>query len=412
VYPLSSSGSGWSRGAATLSRRLCRGVAPLLAPTVGALVIGLHVLVLGGAWRRRLVSVIGPLEAPPVGPSPARPPARPPGRSGRGAGSSGSGGGGSSVTFAHELRRRLAALRVLSEAIELRNGRDGDVDRLVHLLVRELHDLEELEGVMLGVGRRGTREEVDVLEVAGAAARTVELARRGEVTVRASRRPLRVVADPTMLRQALENLMDNAATCGVGHPVEVVVRVAVARRLAGVEVVVADRGPGLGRAGVSRRAGQGVGLPLVRKFARDSGGWLWCGNRDGGGAVFGLWLPVDGVTLPGRAAGAGGVVGRGGDPAGRNGHSRTANRNGNGHTRNANGTSGANGHGTSANGHSANGTNGHSANGTNGHSGNRNANGTNANGTNANGTNANGTNGHGTNGHGTNGHGTNGMRRA
>jgi hypothetical protein len=67
-------------------------------------------------------------------------------------------------------------------------------------------------------------------------------------------------------------------------------------------VLVADRGPGLGRASASRRAGQGVGLPLVRKFAQDSGGRLWSHNREGGGAMFGLWLPVEGRILARLAA--------------------------------------------------------------------------------------------------------------
>jgi signal transduction histidine kinase len=59
-------------------------------------------------------------------------------------------------------------------------------------------------------------------------------------------------------------------------------------------VLVADHGPGVGRASASRRAGQGVGLPLVHKFAQDSSGRLWCNNRNGRGAIFGLWLPVKG----------------------------------------------------------------------------------------------------------------------
>jgi hypothetical protein len=331
-----------------LSRLIRRGAEPLLAPTAGALVIGFHVLALGHAWRRQYLPVMGPLEAPPVTRSAAHPST--PARSAGGSGSTtGNGHGGQNVTFAHELRRRLAALRVLSEAIELRNGSNGDIDRLVHLLVRELHDLEQLEAAMLGAGRRDTREEVDVLEVAEAAAQTVGLARRSQITVKGSKRPLRVFTNPTMLRQALENLMDNAATCGAGHPVEVIVRLAVTRRLPGVEVLVADRGPGLGRASASRRSGQGVGLPLVRKFAQDSAGRLWSRDRDGGGAVFGLWLPIEGTTLPRLADGAGEATARASDLAGRNGHSR----NGNGHG--PNGGNGGNGHSRSGSGNGANG---------------------------------------------------------
>jgi signal transduction histidine kinase len=189
------------------------------------------------------------------------------------------------------LRRRLAALRVLSEAIELRTT-ENDVDRLVHMLVQELHDLEQLESALLGTPRRDALEEVDVLEIAQSAAQTVGWARKSKINVQGSKRSLRIRSNPTMLRQALENLIDNAATCGMGAPVDVIVRFSVARRLPGIEILVADRGPGLGRAPASRRSGGGVGLQLVRKFVQEASGRLWSRDREGGGALFGMWLPA------------------------------------------------------------------------------------------------------------------------
>jgi signal transduction histidine kinase len=200
------------------------------------------------------------------------------------------------VTFAHELRRRLAALRVLSEALEIRKD-EAEVERLVHMLARELHDLEQLDSEMLGSSRRDALEDIDVLETAQSAAQTVGWARKSQIRVQGSKRPLRIRSNPTMLRQALENLIDNAAICGSGAPVDVVVRYSIARRLPGIEVLVADRGPGLGRASATRRSGGGVGLQLVRKFAQEAGGRLWSDDREGGGALFGLWLPVGRLSL-------------------------------------------------------------------------------------------------------------------
>jgi two-component system, OmpR family, sensor histidine kinase MtrB len=252
-----------------------------------------------------LSSPLGAAEAPAVVHRLSRSPGAgaPASAPGGGAPASAPRGGGQNVTFAHELRRRLAALRVLSEAIQIRAAA-GDVDRLVHMLVRELHDLEQLESAMLGSQRRDTLEDVDVLETAQAAAQTVGWARESQIKVQGSRRPLRVRSNPTMLRQALENLIDNAATCGMGAPVDVVVRWSVARRLPGIEVLVADRGPGLGRAPASRRSGGGVGLQLVRKFVQESGGRLWSHDREGGGALFGLWLPAGKPSVNGNGVSA------------------------------------------------------------------------------------------------------------
>jgi hypothetical protein len=334
------------------------------------MLVGLHALTAGQVWRKLLLPTLGPLQAPPANHRASRLPA-----TGAPATSGASPAGGTNVTFAHELRRRLAALRMLSEAIEVRNG-EADRERLVHMLVRELHDLEQLESAMLDSSLRDTHEEVEVLEVAQAAAQTVGWARKSKIKVQGSKRPLKVRSNPTMLRQALENLIDNAATCGVGEPVDVIVRYSMARRLAGIEVLVADRGPGLGKAPAHRRSG-GVGLQLVRKFVHETGGRLWSHNRQGGGAVFGVWLPAshaltnavsgtdpsNGTTLIGSATN--GIVTNGIATNGTNG--ATANGGGN-HAHAAmgtssNGTTGTNG---STSGTGSNGSNGTSSNGATG----------------------------------------------
>ena len=211
--------------------------------------------------------------------------------------------GTTTVTFAHELRRRLAALRVLGEAIEVRNANaadsgdgNGDVDRLVHMLVQELHDLQQLESVMLdcaGTHRAATTDTVDAVQVAEAAAQTVRLATGGAVRVHGPSQPVHVRTNPTMFRQAIENLIDNAVSCGQGKPVDVIVRTVRLRRPGGVEVLVADRGPGPNRPPANRRPGSGLGLPLVRKFVHEHNGRTWATDRPGGGAIYGLWLPAN-----------------------------------------------------------------------------------------------------------------------
>ena len=84
-----------------------------------------------------------------------------------------------------------------------------------------------------------------------------------------------------MLRQAIENLIDNAAAHGGPGAVEVDVR---ADPAAGqVEVVVADRG-----AAEAPEGGHGIGLFVVRRFLDEAGGTSWAAPRDGGGTLVGL----------------------------------------------------------------------------------------------------------------------------
>jgi signal transduction histidine kinase len=88
-----------------------------------------------------------------------------------------------------------------------------------------------------------------------------------------------------MLRQAIENLIDNAAAHGGPDGVEVDVR---ADPAAGqVEVVVADRGDG-----ADVPSGHGIGLFVVRRFLDEAGGRSWVAPREGGGTLVGLRLPL------------------------------------------------------------------------------------------------------------------------
>lgn len=104
-----------------------------------------------------------------------------------------------------------------------------------------------------------------------------------------------VVADPVLVRRAVENLVTNAVRHGGGAEVTVSV--------AGGVIVVADRGPGIEpavepflferfRSGATT-GGSGLGLSIVRQIAEAHGGTVDGGNRaDGKGAEFALSLPT------------------------------------------------------------------------------------------------------------------------
>jgi signal transduction histidine kinase len=187
--------------------------------------------------------------------------------------------------LAHELRRRMAAVRVAGEAVALLRDQGRDSTAMLDLLLAEVGDLDALASEVLGDRRARPAEATpDVAEAAQAAARTVAVARGASVRVQ-SGAPAEVEASPTMLRQAIENLIDNAAAHGGPDGIEVDVRPDQATGQ--VEVVVADRG-----AAAQDPGGHGLGLFLVRRFLEEAGGRSWVAPREGGGTLVGLRMPL------------------------------------------------------------------------------------------------------------------------
>jgi signal transduction histidine kinase len=187
--------------------------------------------------------------------------------------------------LAHELRRRMAAVRVAGEAVALLRDQGRDITSMLDLLLAEVGDLDALASEVLGDRRARPAEAMpDVAETAQAAARTVAVARGASVRVQAGA-PAEVEASPTMLRQAIENLIDNAAAHGGPDGIEVDVR--PDRATGQVEVVVADRG-----AAAQDPGGHGLGLFLVGRFLEEADGRSWVAPREGGGTLVGLRMPL------------------------------------------------------------------------------------------------------------------------
>jgi signal transduction histidine kinase len=144
----------------------------------------------------------------------------------------------------------------------------------------------------------------DLLHAAARGAGT-RAAERGVVISVDTPTDLHVEADPDRLRQAVDNLLDNATRHAPrGSVVELVV---ATPRPGAVAIEVADRGPGFPpdflahaferfhRAGAARSrddGGTGLGLSIVRAIARAHDGEAVAANRTGGGAVVTMALPT------------------------------------------------------------------------------------------------------------------------
>lgn len=142
----------------------------------------------------------------------------------------------------------------------------------------------------------------DIVKEAVAGVEPVAMERGVSVSLALNGGPLLSV-DRKLMRRAVENILANAIKYSPRRAsVEVRTRVAEG----GIEVAVADRGPGIPDAFKSKlfekfgsveaakgeaRRGCGLGLYLVRLVASAHGGRAVAQNREGGGSVFGLWLP-------------------------------------------------------------------------------------------------------------------------
>jgi len=205
-----------------------------------------------------------------------------------------------SAVLAHEIRNPLTALKghaqLLAEALPGEGAERAKVDRVVREAVR----LETLTSDLLDFVRSGEvrREEASPADLLRAAAEEVGAER---FDVQLERAPVRWPFDPHRLRQALVNVLRNAAQAS---PEGERTTVEAAERDGRLVIEVRDRGPGI-PAGeeerifepfhTTRMRGTGLGLAVARRIVSLHGGTIAARNGDDGGAVFTIELPRGGV---------------------------------------------------------------------------------------------------------------------
>ena len=212
-------------------------------------------------------------------------------------------------SVSHDLRTPLAvitgtATTLLESSLDPNERREltsnivTEADRL-NRLVRNLLDMTRLEA-----GAVEVHKEWQPLEeaVGSALDRARPLLGSREVTTKLPAEVPLVPYDSTLLQQVLVNLLENAAKyTPAGSPVEIT----ASSRKGEVEIVVADRGPGIAAGdepkvfekfyrGEKGKGGVGLGLTICKGIVTAHGGRIWAVNRDDGGAAFHFTLPVTG----------------------------------------------------------------------------------------------------------------------
>ncbi|MGN6110479.1 MAG: sensor histidine kinase [Kofleriaceae bacterium] len=199
------------------------------------------------------------------------------------------------AAVSHELRTPLGHMRVLIET-----ARETGDTKPLDGLESEVLLLDDLVGRLLASSRLEfgnlDRRALDLGELVSDVATSSGIAPEAIEAIG----EVRAHVDPTLVRRAVANLLDNARTHGGGT-----VAVRIERRPGHIAIEVDDAGPGVPK---DRRAdafrafvpssggGLGLGLALVSRIAVAHGGGAWIDERPGGGARVGFSVAIDLAT--------------------------------------------------------------------------------------------------------------------
>lgn len=210
----------------------------------------------------------------------------------------------------HEFRTPLAViagtldnLRTVTPDVASIRQRHDKIQRAVQSLVRLTEDC--LADARLSAGSlRLEPQPTDLVKLVREAASQLEVAaqHRFVLSVNVPGTGLPFIGDPTLLRIAISNVLNNAAKYARGGDIRVDVRAREAYWIVGIE----DRGPGIPaaqagqvferyrqgrRTGDPDRGGYGLGLFVAREIARVHGGDLRLAANTPGGCRFEFQFP-------------------------------------------------------------------------------------------------------------------------
>jgi len=214
----------------------------------------------------------------------------------------------------HEFKTPLTGIRIFSETLSQdRPLTEAQRVHCLRMLEHETGRLDTMIGRLLDFGRmeagrmtydRHPESVESVVEAALRAFEPIRVRDHVELSTNLSPELPQVLADRTMLAQAVVNLLQNAVKYG-GDDKQV--RLECSAVQGRVRLAVADTGPGIPRRErrriferfyriddrLSRRQeGSGLGLAIVRHVAHAHGGRVTVRDRDGGGSEFAILLPA------------------------------------------------------------------------------------------------------------------------
>lgn len=205
----------------------------------------------------------------------------------------------------HEINNSLAPIKSIAWSLRALAGREPPPDSLrkeinagLNVIAGRAESLGRFMAAYATLARLPAPQPV-ATEIGPLIHRTAALETRLPVEV-AGGPPVSVMADPDQMDQLLINLLRNAADAALETGGGVQVRWTVGNGT--LSVLIEDDGPGLQDTAnlfvpfyTTKPGGTGVGLALCQQIVEGHGGCLALRNRDRGGAVAVLALPVEGA---------------------------------------------------------------------------------------------------------------------
>jgi len=216
--------------------------------------------------------------------------------------------------LAHEIKNpltpiQLSAERVRRKYLHTMTPEDAQVlDRATHTIVQQVEAMKEMVNAFSDYARA---PDIDLhkFSIDKLVHEVVDLYRAQEsglqIILKTDSDLPDVEADVGRIRQVLHNLIRNAIEAlddSADGRIEVSISVAEVHDIEVVEIVVADNGPGFESSSINeifdpyvtnKPKGTGLGLAIVRKLVEEHLGTIDARNREEGGAVIRIQLPVD-----------------------------------------------------------------------------------------------------------------------
>jgi signal transduction histidine kinase len=205
---------------------------------------------------------------------------------------------------AHQLNNSLVGVVNLAELAELEIGNPARVKDILHQVrTAGEHCREYMQNVLrLGQLTRSERQVTDVDRLARETAEFFQQSMGGHprVAFEAPAEPITCEVDPVLIRNALFNIIHNAAQVDQNGPIVVSCSREQRDGKWGCNLTVSDRGPGIPPEAAdkvfmpfftTRSDGTGLGLPIAQHIAILHGGVITAENRPDGGSRFTIWIP-------------------------------------------------------------------------------------------------------------------------